>query len=512
MKTFSFETTSTYTPPLRESHPQWKYRLVAASITVSLIGAFTSTQLMCSARVAKSSLAVFTWIMLGSFIFDFCGMWALHEVAMLACQIDVHVGIDPFRTTLSALLAAVSTFAALGSGPPQQRYRENRRKDWHSWMRRRQTEQLESEGFSTIINGTQPPTSVRDGYYDRNRSLPDTERDLGEEEEDEVDVRSDSTLLSTLSPHRTWPETRDTGFCEEIAVVSNYKKDVPEGENGTTFAITIPLAHSVNEDSQMILLITLPKVAILQTIRNARSTEGQYAAWQKAGFMPSLVNGLDDLTSNDWKWVCADIDSLTRQSSLREHLSNSDYTVLLPFNTQNELRQLADLTSLHRIVPIQKPLRWHTFDARVTASKYKPTILTRARFAPDETHASEASSRLSSSASKAPTRGFTILLAGDNPINQRLGGNMLASLGYDIIVAEDGQDAVNQIRLHDVIVDAILMDQSMPRKDGAEATREIRALEKAGTLKRASHHRCHRRGRCQCAGHVQGGWHGRFSC
>ena len=52
------------------------------------------------------------------------------------------------------------------------------------------------------------------------------------------------------------------------------------------------------------------------------------------------------------------------------------------------------------------------------------------------------------------------------------------------MIAEDGQDAIEQVIEHDTTVDAILMDQSMPRKDGIAATREIRAMEAAGKLSR----------------------------
>ena len=61
---------------------------------------------------------------------------------------------------------------------------------------------------------------------------------------------------------------------------------------------------------------------------------------------------------------------------------------------------------------------------------------------------------------------------------------MLESLGYQVRIAEDGVAALEQIVIHDADVDAILMDQSMPRMDGLTATKEIRAMEASGALKR----------------------------
>jgi CheY-like chemotaxis protein len=60
---------------------------------------------------------------------------------------------------------------------------------------------------------------------------------------------------------------------------------------------------------------------------------------------------------------------------------------------------------------------------------------------------------------------------------------MLTMLKYDVLLAEDGQEAIDIVKEHADTIDAILMDQSMPRKDGITATREIRALEVAGILR-----------------------------
>jgi CheY-like chemotaxis protein len=61
---------------------------------------------------------------------------------------------------------------------------------------------------------------------------------------------------------------------------------------------------------------------------------------------------------------------------------------------------------------------------------------------------------------------------------------MLTILNYDVLVANDGQEAINIVMEHGQTIDAILMDQSMPGKDGITATKEIRGLEAAGLCKR----------------------------
>jgi len=61
---------------------------------------------------------------------------------------------------------------------------------------------------------------------------------------------------------------------------------------------------------------------------------------------------------------------------------------------------------------------------------------------------------------------------------------MLMALKYQVIVADDGEQAIQKIMRHDAVVDAILMDQSMPVKDGVTATKEIRSMETAGILSR----------------------------
>src|SRR5207244_9212516 len=70
----------------------------------------------------------------------------------------------------------------------------------------------------------------------------------------------------------------------------------------------------------------------------------------------------------------------------------------------------------------------------------------------------------------APESGLRILLAEDNPVNQRVAELMLTRLGHHIDVVADGAEALRAILAGDY--DLVLMDLHMPRLDGLAATRE----------------------------------------
>ncbi|MDB5896327.1 MAG: hypothetical protein JWQ88_3858, partial [Rhodoferax sp.] len=69
-------------------------------------------------------------------------------------------------------------------------------------------------------------------------------------------------------------------------------------------------------------------------------------------------------------------------------------------------------------------------------------------------------------------RGLRLLLVEDNEINQELATDLLHNAGAEVLVAYNGQEAIDILALQ--TVDAVLMDCQMPVMDGYTATRLLR--------------------------------------
>jgi CheY-like chemotaxis protein/HPt (histidine-containing phosphotransfer) domain-containing protein len=74
---------------------------------------------------------------------------------------------------------------------------------------------------------------------------------------------------------------------------------------------------------------------------------------------------------------------------------------------------------------------------------------------------------------------FRILLVEDNPVNQKIAVSMLEKRGHDVIVAENGKEAIAALDRREVKrFDLILMDVQMPVMGGLKATILIREQER----------------------------------
>jgi signal transduction histidine kinase/CheY-like chemotaxis protein len=75
---------------------------------------------------------------------------------------------------------------------------------------------------------------------------------------------------------------------------------------------------------------------------------------------------------------------------------------------------------------------------------------------------------------EAPPEPLRVLVAEDHPVNRKVVGLLLQSMGHTVSFAEDGQQALTQASAQDF--DLVLMDIHMPVMDGLSSTRQIRAL------------------------------------
>ncbi|MBT9584040.1 response regulator [bacterium] len=100
--------------------------------------------------------------------------------------------------------------------------------------------------------------------------------------------------------------------------------------------------------------------------------------------------------------------------------------------------------------------------------------------------------------------GRRVLLVEDNPINQQVAQELLESVGVEVDVAGDGQQALDSLFANPVQHwQLVLMDLQMPRMDGYAATRAIRADSRFSQLPivaMTAHVLSEERARCLAAG------------
>jgi two-component system sensor histidine kinase/response regulator len=75
----------------------------------------------------------------------------------------------------------------------------------------------------------------------------------------------------------------------------------------------------------------------------------------------------------------------------------------------------------------------------------------------------------------APERRLRILIAEDNPVNERVARTLLEKQGHTVLVAHNGREALAMAQSEKL--DVILMDVQMPEMDGFAATAAIRDVE-----------------------------------
>ena len=83
---------------------------------------------------------------------------------------------------------------------------------------------------------------------------------------------------------------------------------------------------------------------------------------------------------------------------------------------------------------------------------------------------------LASPTDRRDARRPRLLLVEDDPAVRQLAHELLLHAGYDVVVAEDGLQALELVAAEGLVVDLVVSDVEMPRMDGSELWRSFREV------------------------------------
>ena len=126
---------------------------------------------------------------------------------------------------------------------------------------------------------------------------------------------------------------------------------------------------------------------------------------------------ISDISDSDWEYVWADLPFLKENPHFLQQLLEQDkWQVLVPYDTQEALQQSPIVRSGSRLIPLQKPLIWHTFTDQITVAgaPFNNAALARTvRFAPQ---VDVVNSNDIEQPQEATAKDSVILLVEDNPV------------------------------------------------------------------------------------------------
>ncbi|MCX6956101.1 MAG: response regulator [Verrucomicrobia bacterium] len=203
---------------------------------------------------------------------------------------------------------------------------------------------------------------------------------------------------------------------------------------------------------------------------NRRILAGQLSQWgmtvEAVADGPAALARLRDPKAGPWHLVLLDwhmpgMSGLQLAVEIRADVALSDVPLVM-LSSAGPMADVATATAAGFAAFLTKPVTMQQLSRCLTRVLTEAVATTRVR------ETGEAGARPIRSA-----RGLRLLLAEDNPANQRVATLLLEKMGHAVTVAANGQLALTALAEQEF--DAVLMDCQMPVLDGYGATRQIRS-------------------------------------